>query len=72
MYGEKSLGLKLPTFVNLQITKTKPAVKGDTVSNATKKATLETGLEVKVPLFVKRNEVIKVDTRNGEYVERVN
>jgi len=72
MYGDKPLGVKLPTFVNLEITDTKPAVKGDTVSGASKEATLETGLRVKVPLFIERGEVIKVDTRSGEYVERVN
>lgn len=72
MYREKALGVKLPTFVNLKIVETNPAVKGDTVSNATKEAKLETGLKVQVPLFIKRKEMIKVDTRTKEYVERVN
>lgn len=72
MYGDKPLGVKLPTFVNLEITDTKPAVKGDTVSGASKEAKLETGLKVKVPLFIEKGAVIKVDTRTGEYVERVN
>ena len=50
---------------------TVPGVRGDTVSNVTKPATMETGIEVQVPLFIKEGDVIKVDTRTGEYVERV-
>jgi elongation factor P len=64
------LNLDLPTSVVLKIASTEPAVKGDSVTNITKNATLETGLKVKVPLFIKEGELIKVDTRTGEYLER--
>jgi elongation factor P len=60
-----------PNFVELQITETDPGVRGDTASGGGKPATLETGAVVKVPLFVEQGEVIKVDTRTGEYVGRV-
>jgi elongation factor P len=60
-----------PTFVELKITETDPGVRGDTASGGGKPATLETGAVVKVPLFVEQGEVIKVDTRTGEYVGRV-
>jgi elongation factor P len=65
------LSLELPTAVVLEVTDAEPAVKGDTVSNLTKGATLETGLQVKVPLFIKVGDKIKVDTRTKEYIERV-
>ena len=58
-------------FVELKITQSDPGVKGDTAQGATKPATLETGATVKVPLFVEEGEVIKIDTRTGEYVSRV-
>ena len=60
-----------PNFVELQITETDPGVRGDTASGGGKPATLETGAVVKVPLFVEQGEVIKVDTRTGEYVGRL-
>ena len=59
-----------PNFVTLTITQTDPGVRGDTSSGGNKPATLETGAVVKVPLFIQEGEVIKVDTRNGEYVSR--
>ncbi|MGF1613738.1 MAG: elongation factor P [Gammaproteobacteria bacterium] len=59
-----------PNFVVLMVSKTEPGVRGDTASGATKPATLETGAVVKVPLFVDQGELIKVDTRTGEYVAR--
>ena len=59
-----------PNFVNLQITETEPGVRGDTASGGGKPATLETGAVVRVPLFLEIGEVIKVDTRTGEYVSR--
>jgi elongation factor P len=65
------LGIKVPTKVELKVASAPPAVKGDTVSNANKIAVLETGTEVSVPLFIKEGDVIRVDTRTGEYVERV-
>ena len=64
------LNVDLPTSVVLKITSTEPAVKGDSVTNIMKSATLETGLNIKVPLFVKEGELVKVDTRTGEYLER--
>ncbi|MBQ4531082.1 MAG: elongation factor P [Lachnospiraceae bacterium] len=60
-----------PLFVELEITETEPGVKGDTATGATKPATVETGATVYVPLFVNQNDVIKIDTRTGEYLSRV-
>lgn len=60
-----------PIFVELKITETEPAIRGDTVTGATKLATLETGAVVRVPLFVGEGDILKVDTRTGEYVSRV-
>ena len=68
---ETPLNCELPPFVELKITYSEPGVKGDTATNATKTATLETGVNIQVPLFVNENEMIKVDTRTGTYVERV-
>ena len=65
------LGVELPIFVELKVTHTVPGVRGDTVSNVMKPATLETGAEIRVPLFVNIGDIVKVDTRTGEYVERV-
>jgi len=66
----KPVSLDIPTSVILQVTTTEPAIKGDSVTNITKNATLETGLVVKVPMFIKEGDKIKVDTRTGEYLER--
>ncbi|MGM0409286.1 MAG: elongation factor P [Bacillota bacterium] len=71
MYEGRAIEVKLPTFVELEVKEAPPSVKGNTVSGGSKSVTLETGLEVKVPLFISEGEVIKVDTRNNEYVERV-
>ncbi|MGN0483486.1 MAG: elongation factor P [Lachnospiraceae bacterium] len=60
-----------PLFVELKITETEPGVKGDTATGATKPATVETGASVNVPLFVNQDDVIKIDTRTGEYLSRV-
>jgi elongation factor P len=65
------IGLTLPNFVELEIVESEPGVKGDTASNTTKPAVLSTGYEVQVPLFIDQGETIKVDTRTGQYVERV-
>lgn len=65
------LTAELPVHVVLEVTYTEPGVRGDTATNALKPATLETGAEVRVPLFVDTGEKIKVDTRTGNYVERV-
>ncbi len=69
---DKVIGVELPPNVELEVTYTEPGVKGDTATNVTKPATLETGVEVQVPLFINEGDVIKVDTSTGEYVERVN
>ncbi len=68
---EKALSCEMPPFVELTITYTEPGVKGDTATNATKPATVETGATVQVPLFINQDEVIKVDTRTSSYAERV-
>ncbi|MEH6304965.1 elongation factor P [Olivibacter sp. CPCC 100613] len=60
-----------PTTVELEITYTEPAVKGDTSTNALKSATVETGVEIRVPLFINQGDKVKVDTRTGDYIERV-
>ncbi len=69
--SETVLYVDLPVQVALQITYTEPGLKGDTATNATKPATVETGATVRVPLFINEGETIKVDTRDGSYVERV-
>ncbi len=66
------INIELPSFIEAEVTQTDPGVKGDTASGATKPATIETGAVVQVPLFIKEGEQIRVDTRSGEYVERVN
>lgn len=69
-YKGNVFGIELPNFVELQVTETEPGVKGDTATNVTKPATLETGAEIKVPIFINEGEMIRVDTRTGEYMER--
>ena len=69
--SETVLYAELPTHVVLGITYTEPGIKGDTATNTLKPATVETGAEVRVPLFVETGEKIKIDTRDGSYVERV-
>lgn len=66
-----AISLELPNFVELEVSKTDPGVKGDTASGGTKPATLETGAVVNVPLYMNEGEFVKVDTRTGEFVERV-
>ncbi len=66
----KVFGIEPPLFVELEITETEPGFKGDTATGATKPAIVETGATVNVPLFVDQNEIIKVDTRTGEYLGR--
>ena len=68
----RPINLEIPSFVEYTITRCDPGLKGDTAQGATKPATLETGAVVQVPLFVKEGERIRVDTRSGEYFERVN
>ncbi len=69
-YKGNVFGVEPPTFVDLQVTKTDPGFAGNTATNTTKPATLETGAEVKVPLFIDEGEIIKIDTRTGEYLGR--
>ena len=69
-YKGKVFGVEPPNFVELMVTKTDPGFKGDTATNTTKPATLETGAEVKVPLFIDEGEMIQIDTRTGEYMGR--
>ncbi len=69
-YKGKVFGVEPPTFVELTVTATEPGVRGDTATNVTKPATLETGAEIRVPIFINEGDVIRVDTRSGEYMER--
>ncbi len=69
-YKGEVFGIEPPTFVELQVTETEPGFKGDTATGATKPATLETGAVINVPLFINEGEMIRVDTRTGEYMER--
>ncbi|MDE6783822.1 MAG: elongation factor P [Ruminococcus sp.] len=71
-YKGNVFGIEPPNFVELVVTQTDPGFKGDTATNATKPATLETGAEIKVPLFIDEGEKIQVDTRTGEYMGRAN
>ena len=71
-YKGKVFGVEPPNFVELEVTETDPGFKGDTATNATKPATLETGAEIRVPLFIDIGEIIRIDTRTGEYMERAN
>ena len=68
---DKFVSISLPASVAMKVTSTVPGIKGDSVSNMVKPATLETGVEVSVPLFVKEGDTIRVDTRSGEYLERL-
>jgi elongation factor P len=69
-FNGNPIGLELPIFVELGIASTEPAVKGDSSSGATKPARLETGLEIRVPLFIKQGEKVKVSTENREFAGR--
>ena len=69
-YKGKVFGVEPPTFVELTVTQTEPGVKGDTATNATKPGTLETGAEIRIPLFINEGDKIRIDTRTDEYMER--
>lgn len=71
LFENRPIGITLPNFVDLHIEKADPWVKGDTASGDTKPATLETGYIIQVPPFVEEGELVRIDTRTGEYVERV-
>jgi elongation factor P len=72
LFKGQPIGVTVPNSVVLQVTSSEPGIKGDTASGASKPATLSTGAVVNVPLFVSEGEWIKVDTRDGSYLERVN
>ncbi len=69
-YKGNVFGVEPPTFVELEVTETEPGFKGDTSTGATKPATVETGAQIYVPLFINQGDVIRIDTRTGEYMER--
>ena len=69
-YKGSIFGSEAPNFVELLVTQTEPGVRGDTATNVTKPAVLETGAEIRVPIFINEGEMIRVDTRTGEYMER--
>jgi elongation factor P len=71
-FNDRPVDVSLPTFVFLEITASEPGVRGDTSGNVTKPATVETGASIAVPIFLKIGDLIKIDTRTHEYVERVN
>lgn len=71
LWNEKPIGVTPPTHVELKVKETEPGFKGDTSSNTLKSATLETGVTVMVPLFINEGDTLRIDTRTGEYVERV-
>jgi elongation factor P len=69
--GEEAILAEAPTFTEAQITYTEPGLKGDTATNTLKPATIDTGTEIRVPLFVNEGDWVKIDTRTGDYVERI-
>ena len=71
LFQGRPIGLTVPNFVELQIVSSAPGIKGDTASGSTKPATLSTGHVIQVPLFVEEGETVRIDTRTGQYVERV-
>jgi elongation factor P len=71
LYEGRVIGIELPNFVVLEVTEAEPGVKGDTASGATKPVTVETGYTINVPLFIQAGNYLRIDTRSGQYVERV-
>lgn len=71
IFNQKPIGVELPNFVEVEVTHTEPGVKGDTVTGGSKPATVSTGGTVNVPLFINEGDVIKVDTRDASYIERI-
>ncbi len=70
-YKGKTIGVEIQNFVELLVTNTEPGIKGDTAQNATKPAVLETGYTIQVPLFVEEGDTVRIDTRTGDYMDRV-
>jgi elongation factor P len=71
LHNGMPMGIELPNFVELTVVKAEPGVKGDTASGATKPAELETGAVIQVPLFIEEGDLVRIDTRSGDYIERV-
>jgi elongation factor P len=71
-YNGRAVGLTLPSHVTMEVTDCEPGVRGDTATNTTKGATMQTGYQVQVPLFIRIGDKLKIDTRDGRYIERVN
>jgi elongation factor P len=71
IFNERAIGVTPPNFVEFEILETEPGFKGDTSGNTTKPAKIATGLEIQVPLFIEQGEMVRIDTRTGEYAERV-
>jgi elongation factor P len=71
LYNDEPISVDPPNFVKLKVTYAEPGARGDTATNVTKPVTVETGAKINVPLFVNEGDIIKIDTRKGEYVERV-
>jgi elongation factor P len=71
LYNGNPISLELPSALELEIAECEQAIKGDTVTNVTKTARLATGLEIQVPLFINQGDIVRVDTSEGRYVERV-
>jgi elongation factor P len=70
-HNKKPIGVELPYFLELRVAETVPGVRGNTVSGSTKPAKLETGATIQIPLFINEGDIVKVDTRTGDYIERV-
>lgn len=68
---EEPLTIEMPQYIEMKITYTEPGVRGDTATNVSKPATIETGAEIKVPLFINEGDMVKIDSRTGDYMERV-
>ena len=71
LHNGRPMGIELPNFVELAVVRAEPGVKGDTTSGATKPAELETGAVIQVPLFIEEGDLVRIDTRSGDYIERV-
>ena len=71
LWNDNAITIMPPKFVELKVSECEPGIKGDTVTGGSKNATLETGTEIKVPLFVETGDILKIDTRTGEYMSRV-
>jgi len=70
-YKEEPVGVELPVAIGLEVSETGPGFKGDTATAGSKPATLETGIVIQVPMFINNGDIVKVDTRTGEYLERI-